>query len=86
MDSADPRETRLSLLIRLTQPGPFDERAWQRPGRRGGPRRRGRRRRACRGRRAPWPPARSCATPPFEPAKLGRVTTCFPSGPVARCV
>jgi RNA polymerase sigma-70 factor (ECF subfamily) len=29
MGSADPRETRLSLLIRLTQPGPFDERAWQ---------------------------------------------------------
>jgi RNA polymerase sigma-70 factor (ECF subfamily) len=29
MPSADPRETRLSLLIRLTQPGPFDERAWQ---------------------------------------------------------
>jgi RNA polymerase sigma-70 factor (ECF subfamily) len=29
MPSADPRETRLSLLLRLTRPGPLDERAWQ---------------------------------------------------------
>jgi RNA polymerase sigma factor (sigma-70 family) len=29
MDSADPLLTRLSLLTRLTRPGPFDERAWQ---------------------------------------------------------
>src|SRR5262249_3226382 len=29
MNSADPRETRLSLLVRLTQPGPVDQRAWQ---------------------------------------------------------
>jgi RNA polymerase sigma-70 factor (ECF subfamily) len=29
MASADPLETRLSLLIRLTRPGPIDERAWR---------------------------------------------------------
>src|SRR5262249_35565239 len=29
MDPADPLLTRLSLLTRLTRPGPFDERAWQ---------------------------------------------------------
>lgn len=29
MDSTDPLLTRLSLLTRLTRPGPFDERAWQ---------------------------------------------------------
>lgn len=29
MGTVDARETRLSLLIRLTQPGPSEERAWQ---------------------------------------------------------